>query len=170
MQREIPYVDARPAWCPRELVVAIARDSDGKCNPIALGFVMSTSIQPPMLAVSIVPTHHTAGAIRHSREFVVALPSEDQADETMLYGTKSGRDCDKLALADAKTEPASRIDCVLLSDAAANFECRLVTEMATGDHVIFVGEVVCAHVSEEPRRRLYITGPGHALGGVEVPG
>ena len=59
----------------------------------------------------------------------------------MLYGTKSGRDCDKLALADAKTEPASRIDCVLLSDAAANFECRLVAEMATGDHVIFVGEV-----------------------------
>ena len=132
MQKEVPYSEARSAWCPRGVVIGIARDAGGKCNPIALGVAMGTSIQPPMLAVSIVPTHHTAGAIRHSREFVVVLPLEDQADETMLYGTKSGRDCDKLALADAKTEPASRIDCVLLSDGVANIECRLVAEMTTG--------------------------------------
>ncbi|MFW6158465.1 MAG: flavin reductase family protein [Planctomycetota bacterium] len=166
MQKILPDLDARDVWCPRELVVAIARDAAGKPNPIALGFAMSTSIEPPMLAVSLVPTHHTAGAIRRAREFVVALPAEDQGDETMLYGTKSGRDVDKLALTGAATQPAAEIDCVLLADAVANFECRLAGEMETGDHVLFVGQVVAAHVSQTPKRRLYILGPGHKLGGL----
>jgi len=166
VQKQVSCSEARNVCCPRELVIAIVRDRDGKCNPITLGFMMSTSIKPPMIAVSIVPTHHSASAIRHAREFVVALPSEHQAEESMRYGTTSGRDCDKLADAGAKTQPAREIDCVLLSDAVANFECRLVGEMETGDHVIFVGEVVCAHVNETPLRRLYILGPGHRLGGL----
>ena len=166
MQKQVACSDARDVRCPRELVIAIAKGPDGKCNPITLGFMMGTSIQPPMVAVSIVPTHHSASAIRHAGEFVVALPSEHQAEETMRYGTTSGRDCDKLAEAGAKTQPAAEIDCVLLSDAVANFECKLVGEMETGDHVIFVGEVVCAHVNDRPLRRLYIVGPGHRLAGL----
>ena len=166
MQKEVPFSEARDARYPREVVIGIAKDANGKCNPIALGFVMNTSIKPPMIAVSIVPTHHTTAAIRHSGEFVIALPSEHQAEETMLYGTRSGRDTDKLTLANAKTEPAREIDCVLLSDAVANYECKLVGDMQTGDHVVFVGEVVCSHVNETPLRRLYIVGPGHELGSV----
>jgi flavin reductase (DIM6/NTAB) family NADH-FMN oxidoreductase RutF len=53
-----------------------------------------------------------------------------------------------------------------LSDAVANFECRLVGEMETGDHFIFVGEVVRCHVNEDTLDRLYTVGPGHVLGGL----
>ena len=166
MQKAVEYAEAQLAKCPRELVIGIAKDAEGKCNPIALGWMMNTSIRPPMMAVSIRNTHHSVKAFRHAGEFVVAYPSEHQADETMLYGTKSGRTCDKLALADAAVQPASKIDCVLLADAVANFECRLVSEHATGDHIIFVGEVVASHVNERPLNRLYIVGPNHALGGV----
>ena len=168
MQKEVPHSEASAVLCPRELAIAIVKDAGGTCNPIALGFVMRTSIRPPMLAVSIVPTHHSAGAIRHAGEFVVAYPSEHQAEETLLYGTKSGRDVNKLALTGAQTQPATVIDGVLLADAVANFECKLVGEMTTGDHVIFVGEVVCSHLNEAPPGRCYIIGPGHRLGGIEA--
>lgn len=166
MQEEVAYAETKNAQYPKGIFIAIAKDADGKCNPVTVGSVMYTSANPSMFAVSLFPTHHTTAAIRHSREFVIALPSEHQAEETMLYGTRSGRDTDKFALANAKTEPAHQIDCVLLSDAAANYECKLVDEMVTGDHIVFVGEVVCSHVNETPLRRLYIVGPGDELGAV----
>ena len=166
MQKEVPFSEAKNARYPKGIFIAIAKDANGKCNPVTAGSVMYVSANPSMFAVSLSPTHHTTAAIRHSKEFVIALPSEGQAEETMLYGTRSGRDTDKFAVANAKTEPAHKIDCVLLSDAVANYECKLVDEVKTGDHVVFAGEVVCSHVNETPLKRLYITGPGYKMGGV----
>jgi flavin reductase (DIM6/NTAB) family NADH-FMN oxidoreductase RutF len=164
MQKQVTYQEAQAARCPREVVIGIARDQAGKYNPITLGMVMYPSLRPPMIAVSIHRNQYSVGAFRGSKEFVVALPAEDQGDEARLYGTRSGRECDKLALAGARTERARVVDGVLLCDAVANFECRLVAEAETGDHIVFVGEVVCAHVNETPKRRLYVVGPGQTMG------
>jgi len=166
MQEQVSFRQALDRKNPRELAIAIARDPQGKYNPITLGMMTFVSHGPPMAVVSVQHGHHSIEAFRTSREFVVAFPSESQADETMLYGTKSGRDTDKLAEAGANTQPAAKIDCVLLADAVANFECKLVGEMETGDHILFVGEVVCSHMNPEPVRRLYIKGPGHVLSGL----
>ena len=166
MQKEVPFSETKNARYPKGIFIAIAKDADGKCNPVTVGSVMYASAGPHMFAVSLFPTHHTTAAIRHSGEFVIALPSEHQAEETMLYGTRSGRDTDKFALTKAKTESAHKIDCVLLSDAVSNYECRLVDEVKIGDHIVFAGEVVCSHVNETPLRRLYIVGPGYELRGV----
>ena len=164
MQRQVAYQEAQAARLPREVVIGIAKDERGKYNPITLGMVMVPSVRPPMFAVSIAKHQYSVGAFRRSREFVVALPAEGQAEEALVYGTRSGRDTDKLALTGAKTQKAAVIDGVLLADAVANFECRLVGEFEAGDHIVFVGEVVCAHVNETARRRLYIVGPGHTMG------
>ncbi len=166
MQKEVPYSHAIDMKYPEGVVIGIAKDPQGKCNPISLGWSMITSGSPPMIAVSIGLRRYSLEAFRDAGEFVVAFPSEHQERETMLFGTKSGRDTDKLAEADAGTQPAGKIDCVLLSDAVANFECKLVSEHQTGDHVIFVGEVVCSHVHEPPLNRLYSVGPGHILSGL----
>jgi flavin reductase (DIM6/NTAB) family NADH-FMN oxidoreductase RutF len=82
----------------------------------------------------------------------------------MFFGTRSGRDVDKLVEAGCPTEPACGIDSVLLSDAVANFECRLVSETEAGDHIVVIGEIVCSHVNEKPLNRLYSVGKGHKLG------
>jgi len=76
------------------------------------------------------------------------------------------RDIDKFAEFDCKITPAKMIDSVLLADAVANFECELESETIAGDHIIFVGRVVCSHINSEPKKRLYTIGPGHNLGSV----
>ena len=166
MQNQASYSEAISLKFPEQIVIAIAKDPQGACNPITLGWTMIVSGEPPMMAVAIGKTRYSLEALRSAGEFVIAFPSEHQAEETMLYGTRSGRDTDKLALANAKTQPAHKTDCVLLADAVANYECRLVDEVKTGDHIVFVGEVVCSHVSETPLRRLYLVGPGYKLGSV----
>ncbi len=164
MQKPVPYSKAFAARPPREVVIGIAKDMQGKYNPITLGMFAHVANEPPVLAVSIAKEQYSLGAFRLTKEFVIALPSESQVEETMLYGTKSGRDCDKLALAGAKTMPATKIDCVLLVDAAANYECRRIAETAVGDHVVLFGEVLAAHIADPAVRRLYILGPGYRMG------
>ncbi len=55
---------------------------------------------------------------------------------------------------------------MLLADAVANFECELVGEMDAGDHVIFLGQVVQAHLNEKPLNRLYTVGTGYKMRGI----
>ena len=131
---------------------------------------MIVSGQPPMMAVAIGKTRYSLATFRHAQEFVIVMPSEHQEQETMLFGTKSGRDMDKLAVCGTKTEPATEIDCLLLSDAVLNLECVLESELETGDHAIFAGRVIAAHVNQDPNvRRLYTLDPNCGMGGV-LPG
>ncbi|MGD8452037.1 MAG: flavin reductase family protein [Phycisphaerae bacterium] len=151
---------------PEGVAIVIAKDPDGKHNPITLCWVMRTSLDPPMLAISIGLARHSLSAIRHAREFVVAILASDMAEDALFHGTKSGRDLDKLAAAGTKIQPATVIDSVLLADAVANFECRVEGELHTGDHVIFAGRVVAAHQSTNPEARgLYALG-NDQFGGV----
>ena len=86
--------------------------------------------------------------------------------ETLFFGTKSGRDIDKLDVTGCKTQKTEIIDSVLLSDAAANFECILENEIVTGDHILFIGKVVASHTNTQPKKRLYTVAPGGKMGKV----
>ncbi len=164
MQKEAEYSDAIKTKYPEQVVIAIAKDKNGKANPITLGWTMIVSGSPPMMAIAVAKTHYSIEAVTHSKSFTIAFPSSEMADAALFFGSKSGRDTDKFAEFDCKTEQAKSIDSVLLTDAVANFECTLESQMPAGDHIIFVGEIVCSHINTEPKKRLYTIGPGHKLG------
>ena len=166
MQVQVPYEQAVTRKYPEQVAIAIAKDPQGKHNPITLGWTMLTSHEPPMMAISVGRTRYSLEVIRQAREFVISFPSSAMESETLLYGTKSGRDLDKLAASGTNTQPAAVIDGVLLAGAVANFECKLVSELETGDHILFVGQVLASHVNEDRTlRRLYSLGHEH-LGGL----
>lgn len=164
MQKQVDYSEAVKTKYPEQVVIAIAKDKDGKANPITLGWTMIVSGTPPMMAIAVASAHYSIECIRHSKCFTIAFPSAEMADAALFFGSKSGRDFDKLANSDCKTEPAKEIDSVLLTDAVANFECTLESEATAGDHIIFVGKVVAAHTNTESKKRLYSIAPGHKLG------
>ena len=166
MQKEVPYTKAVNLKYPEQVVVAIAKDKNGKCNPITLGWSMITSHQPPMMAISIGVTRYSLEVFRNAKDFVIAMPAENQEKETMLFGTKSGRNCDKLAEINTQVQAGSKVDCVIMCDAVANFECKKIAELETGDHVLFVGEVVCSHIDPDKPNRLYTVGAGYKMGGL----
>jgi flavin reductase (DIM6/NTAB) family NADH-FMN oxidoreductase RutF len=166
MQVQTEYEKAIKTKYPEQVVVAIARDEHGKANPVTLGWTMIASGDPPMMAIAVASKHYSIRCIRRSKSFTLAFPSSDMAEGALFFGSHSGRDIDKLASCDCKTQPAAKIDSLLLSDAVANFECTLESEIQAGDHIIFVGKVVASHMNSEPKKRLYTTAPGHKLGAV----
>ena len=164
MQKQVEYSAATKTKYPEQVVIAIAKDQAGRANPITLGWTMIVSGTPPMMAIAVAKKHYSIGAITHSKCFTIAFPSSDMADAALFFGSRSGRDADKFAEFDCKTESAQAIDSLLLADAVANFECTLESQVPAGDHIIFIGEVVGSHINTEPRKRLYTVGPGHKLG------
>lgn len=160
MQKQTEYSEAIKTKYPEQIVIPIARDHAGKANPMTVGWTMITSGSPPMMAIALAPKRYTAQAIRHSKCFTLAYPSSKMQAEVLFFGTKSGRDIDKLEVTGCKTQKTEIIDSVLLSDAAANFECTLENEIETGDHILFIGKVVASHINTQPKKRLYTVAPG----------
>ena len=154
---------------PEQIVLATARVSKDKYNPITLGWTMITSHNPFMMAISVGITRYSLEVIRKAGEFVICFPSVSMAGDVLFFGTHSGRDVEKIKERDAAVQPARSFDGVLFSDAVANFECTLSSELRTGDHVIFVGTVVCSHMNEDKEAtRLYTVGAGYRMGSVEA--
>jgi flavin reductase (DIM6/NTAB) family NADH-FMN oxidoreductase RutF len=166
MQKQVEYAEAVRMKYPEQIVIAIAKDKNGKANPITLGWTMFASGNPLMMAIAVAAGHYSVKAIEHSKCFTIAYPSAEMADDALFFGSRSGRDTDKFAESGCKTEPAKQIDSVLLSDAVANFECVEESRVQAGDHIVYIGRVVAAHVNPEPKKRLYTIAPGHKLGPV----
>ena len=166
MQKQAEFPEAIKTKYPEQVVIAVARDKAGRANPITLGWTMIVSGKPPMMAISVAKTHYSIETIKHSKCFTIAFPSSEMADAALFFGSKSGRDADKFAEFDCKTESAKEIDSVLLAEAVANFECTLESETAAGDHIIFVGRLIASHINTEPKKRLYTVAHGHKLGSV----
>ncbi len=166
MQKQVSYEDAIKTKYPEQVVIAIARDQNGKANPVTLGWTMIASGKPPMMAIAVARGHYSVEAINAGKCFTVAFPSAEMAEAALFFGSRSGLQVDKFAEFDCPNRPAEKIDSVILTDAVANFECTLESQAEAGDHIIFVGKVVCSHVNTEDKKRLYSLAPGHKLGGV----
>lgn len=165
MQKVVPYHDTIARMAPQPVAIALVHDGRNKVNPITLTWYMCVSLEPPMLAISVGKARWSLKAFREAGAFTLSLPSESMQEEAVYYGTTSGRDHDKLADAGAIVQPASEINGAILSDAVANYECRIESEIEAGDHVIFIGRVAASHINDDPTvARLFTL--GHRMGGV----
>lgn len=168
MQVETPFAKAVIKKYPEQVVIVLVKEATGRINPITIGWTMLTSHNPPMMAFSVGVRRYSLELLRTAGECVIAFPSEHQAGETLLFGTKSGADTDKLEFSGIATVPAKVVDGVLINDAVANFECRLTDELTTGDHVIFAGEIVASHTNTKSTARLYTVAKGYKMSGITV--
>lgn len=167
MQKSAPFEVAIESRYPEQIAFAIARTPTGKYNPITLGWVMPASLDPPMFAIAVGKSRYSLECIRQAGAFTLAFPSENQAGAARLFGSRSGRDLDKFkAAANLRTERARHIDSLILVDAVANFECRVEREIDSGDHVIFLGAVLCAYETTNPLNRLYTLVKSLHMGGL----
>lgn len=117
------------------------RSGNRGANIITLGWFMRTSIQPPMFAISVGLTRYSHQLLSENRKFVLAIPSTKMAEQVLQCGTQTGKDVDKIEEFNIKVKRGKLSDIPILIDAVANFECKTITQIRSGDHTIFIGEV-----------------------------
>jgi len=149
--REIELKDLRAIFRklkPERVVLVTSVDLHGRPNVMVAEWFMRTSFEPPLVAISIGKTRYTHKLIKESKEFVVAFPSSEMVKEVVYCGTHSGRDVDKFKETGLKIREAKFVKAPLIENCILNLECKVVDSLDTGDHTIFVGEVVAAYYKE----------------------
>ena len=102
-------------------------------------WVMQVSYDPLLLAVSISPQHASYPLVTASGAFTVNVLKQGQLELARRFGTRSGRDHDKLS---GVPWHEGRSGAPLLDDALAHFDCRVTGRHPSGDHELVVGRVV----------------------------
>ena len=154
MLRRVAVAEGIQQKFPEWVVLVTARDQDGKPNVMPAGWVMCTSADPPMMAVGVRPDRYTHDCIAQTGEFALAWAGEGQADLIMATGSSSGCDINKFEEFNIPHTAAREISVPLILGCHAYLECKLVCQMTTGDHTLFAGEVVAAHLPDPPVAKL----------------
>jgi len=152
---------------PYALVTSL--DMKGRPNAMGITWVTRTSFDPFLIMISVDKRRYSHEGILKHKEFVLNHPSEDQAEAAWICGTKSGRDGDKIKLAGLKLVDSATVRAPTIDGVTVAFECKVVDQIETGDHTVFIGQVVGMSGNPDKSRHLYVTAK-HKLFGMSGDG
>ena len=133
----MPVVDVFRRLTSGVYVVGAAHG--GRSDAFTAAWLTQISFEPLLVALSINPGNATYPLLREAGSFVVSVLGEEQLDLARRFGTRSGRDEDKLA--GAPWRPG-RAGAPILTDAIAFLECEVRELHEVGDHRLAVARVV----------------------------
>jgi flavin reductase (DIM6/NTAB) family NADH-FMN oxidoreductase RutF len=129
------------------VLVSCGGIGDWKPNLITIAWIGSVCSDPPMLSISVRPERYSHAIIKATGEFVVNVPSADQARTTDWCGVVSGRDADKFSVTGLTPAPALKVGCPIVAECPLNIECRVKKSLPLGSHTLFLAQVVSVQVS-----------------------
>lgn len=137
---------------PDNVVFVIAFDEENnRPSGMVASWNMICSLEPPLFAVAIGKDRHTLKLVRETKEFVIAVPNKGLEEAVRVFGETHGNEVNKFEATKLKTAKAKFLKAPLLADATANFECKIVQEAETGDHIIVVGKILVQYANEDKR-------------------
>jgi len=125
------------------------------------GFISNTVFQvtsnPPQFVVCCNKNNFTAGLISKSGAFSVSILEKETASDILgRFGFKSGKDFDKM---EGMSIKYGQTDVPIVLNASIAFlECRVVSTVDVGTHLMFVGELIQSALldnTKEPLTYLY---------------
>jgi flavin reductase (DIM6/NTAB) family NADH-FMN oxidoreductase RutF len=130
---------------PMHTVLISCIGKAGKPNITTLAWAMPTSIKPPLLAISLAPTRHSHTLIEESGEFVVNIPTLEILQAVYACGSLTGRSFEKFKKTNLSQMPAKKVKAPAIRECIAHLECSVNNKFTTGDHTIYVGEILEAY-------------------------
>lgn len=138
---------------PYTLVTSL--DKNDKPNVLGVAWVTRTSWVPFLVLVSIDHGRYSHEGIKIHREFVINYPSKNQKELAWLAGTKSGRDIDKIREGNIELVDSIAVKVPTINNVTVAFECKVISDHVTGDHTIFVAEVVATRGNPDSTSTLF---------------
>jgi flavin reductase (DIM6/NTAB) family NADH-FMN oxidoreductase RutF len=127
-------------------------------NVMSAEWTFQVSYRPMRLAVLVHPRDATHDNLLESREFGANFLSEEQTPLANLAGHYTGKEVNKLTSEIFRTHSATKIRAPMISECFANMECKVVDVLETGDHTMFLGEVVEVQFDPKMKPLLYSQG------------
>ncbi|MFQ5354299.1 MAG: flavin reductase family protein [Thermodesulfobacteriota bacterium] len=121
-------------------------------NAMTAVWLTRLSFTPQLLGVAIGNTRFSHNMIERSGVFSVSVLGPDQIALSRHFGLQSGRDTDKFVDIPYITKVTGA---PILQTALAYLDCKVVSHHETGDHTLFVGEVLDGAVWSETEPAIY---------------
>jgi flavin reductase (DIM6/NTAB) family NADH-FMN oxidoreductase RutF len=132
-------------------VAVVTTEVDGERYGLTVGSLVSLSLDPPLVGISIGRDSSSHEPIRRAGGFAASLLSGEQARVAQHFA-RSG--VPPVVLWNGvDVRPGERGP--LVEGAVAWLECRMWAEYAAGDHTIFVGEVLSYALGGADRGLVY---------------
>lgn len=125
--------------------VVVAVKAGDQSDALACAWYTALSFDPPLFGVAIAPKRHSYQLLKKSGEFTANFLTFDNVGIIATVGRTSGKEINKFSAFRIKTRPSTVIKTPVLKDAYAAYECRIVKQYKTGDHIFIIGEVVAIH-------------------------
>jgi flavin reductase (DIM6/NTAB) family NADH-FMN oxidoreductase RutF len=128
-------------------------------------WVMQASFDPLVLALSINSSNASYELLHAGGGFTVNVLKQGQLELARRFGTRSGRNEDKLA--GIRWRPA-RSGAPILEEALAYFDCELSGRHRAGDHELVLGRVVDGKILDPGAAPLTYADTGDMDGSAEL--
>jgi flavin reductase (DIM6/NTAB) family NADH-FMN oxidoreductase RutF len=136
---------------------------DGEEHGMTANWITQVSFEPPMVAVAVENASRTIELLRDAHHFAISVFAAGQRELAGRLGRSSDHAPDKLK--GIKTKPAPSTKTPVLTEGLGWIECRVVSALPSGDHTIFLGEVLGAGVEREGVKALTLEEAGFKYSG-----
>src|SRR6185503_6155013 len=120
------------------LYAVTARNGD-ETNAMTVNWIMQSSFDPPMVTLAVEADSHSHRVIESGRAFAVNVYEAGQRELAGRLGMTWAKHPEKLAVINGRAGPATGSP--LMAEALGWVECRVVSSLASGDHVLYLAEV-----------------------------
>lgn len=136
----------RQAWrrFPTGVSVVTTRSPNGAPYATTANALLSVSLDPPLLLLSVATGGNTCDCLRREGCFGINFLRGDQADVADFYARAAPEE--RATLPEAHTMHESGV--ALLDDALVGMVCRVEQQVDAGDHTLFVAAVEHLEVRE----------------------
>lgn len=140
-----------------QVVMLTCCNSEKSINGIiSASWVAPTSHEPLLITASIGNGEKGTEAYRfcHSlinetKEFGLNLPTPELTDAILKVGTTHSNEVDKFAETGLTPMQSNKIKAPMIEECFMNIECKVIDQITTGDHTVFVAKPVAAFMNAD---------------------
>jgi flavin reductase (DIM6/NTAB) family NADH-FMN oxidoreductase RutF len=139
---------------PRPIAWLTTLNEDGKVNAAPFSYFQIMGENPPLVVLGIGrrPDGRAKDSfrnIRRSREFVINIVTEDNAEMMNFCATDFPPDVSEVSALGLATEPSTLVKPPRLAIAPAQLEGRELQTLLIGNNQIVMGELLIVHIRDE---------------------
>jgi flavin reductase (DIM6/NTAB) family NADH-FMN oxidoreductase RutF len=133
---------------PYGMFILTAKAKQGQdISAATVNWITQASFAPPLIAVGVKADSGAHQHIKDTGQFAINVIGKDQINTAFTFFKSNEREGNSIGGENFEDGPET--GCPLFTNSPAWWECKVVGEVAQGDHTLFVGEVLEAGVRTE---------------------
>jgi flavin reductase (DIM6/NTAB) family NADH-FMN oxidoreductase RutF len=132
-------------------VVLLTTSIKGRANVMTMSWHMMVEFEPPLVACVVSSANYSFGALRATRECVIAVPAVELAAKVVEIGNSTGCEIDKFKTLGLTPVAAECVGPPLIAECFANLEGQVIDTRLVNKYNLFILEVLKAWI--DPKQK-----------------